>query len=167
MLRGVLNTCRVQKMPYPPPIPLPVPTAVQPRPVGTPGLTLDALELMSDEEAQSNEQLYHSVWLLRLSRLPPFQMDQPLYSSLGPSSSVWLIAVTRLLLLAEGAGSEGIACPRSEDMVCCVVVPRRQRRAHNTGALCLERPADIQCAPSKDGQAVDLQPVAACALWGD
>ncbi|CAK0781020.1 hypothetical protein CVIRNUC_005258 [Coccomyxa viridis] len=51
---------RVQKMPYPPPIPLPVPTAVQPRPDGIPGLTLDALELMSDEEAQSNEQLYHS-----------------------------------------------------------------------------------------------------------
>ena len=56
--------CRVQKMPYPPPIPLPVPTAVQPRPDGIPGLTLDALELMSDEEAQSNEQLYHSVWPL-------------------------------------------------------------------------------------------------------
>ena len=70
LLRGLLNLCRVQKMPYPPPIPLPVPTAVQPRPDGIPGLTLDALELMSDEEAQSNEQLYHSVWLLHLSRHP-------------------------------------------------------------------------------------------------
>ena len=64
---GLLNMRRVQKMPYPPPIPLPVPTTVQPRPDGIPGLTLDALELMSDEEAQSNEQLYHSVWLLHVS----------------------------------------------------------------------------------------------------
>lgn len=61
MLRGLGHMRRVQKMPYPPPIPLPVPTAVQPRPDGIAGLTLDALELMSDEEAQSNEQLYHSV----------------------------------------------------------------------------------------------------------
>ena len=57
-------------MPYPPPIPLPVPTAVQPQPDGIAGLTLDALELMSDEEAQSNEQLYHSVWPLASVWLP-------------------------------------------------------------------------------------------------
>ena len=54
---------RVQKMPYPPPIPLPVPTAVPPRPPGVGGTSLDNLGLMSDEEAESNEQLYHSVWL--------------------------------------------------------------------------------------------------------
>ena len=50
-------------MPYPPPIPLPVPTAVPPRPPGVAGTSLDNLGLMSDEEAESNEQLYHSVWL--------------------------------------------------------------------------------------------------------
>jgi hypothetical protein len=48
-------------MPYPPPIPLPVPAAVPPQPLDVPSMTLDALELMSEEEAQSNEQLYHSV----------------------------------------------------------------------------------------------------------
>ena len=59
---------RVQKMPYPPPIPLPVPTAVPPRPTGVAGASLDNLGLMSDEEAESNEQLYHSVWLCPLSQ---------------------------------------------------------------------------------------------------
>lgn len=48
-------------MPYPPPIPLPVPTAVPPKPPAVMGTALDTLDLMSDEEAQSNEQLYHSV----------------------------------------------------------------------------------------------------------
>ena len=48
-------------MPYPPPIPLPVPTAAPPRPPGVAGTSLDNLGLMSDEEADSNEQLYHSV----------------------------------------------------------------------------------------------------------
>ena len=62
MLKGFLvRCCRVQKMPYPPPIPLPVPAAVPPQPPDVAGVTLDALELMSEEEAQSNEQLYHSV----------------------------------------------------------------------------------------------------------
>jgi hypothetical protein len=57
----LVRCCRVQKMPYPPPIPLPVPAAVPPQPPDVAGMTLDALELMSEEEAESNEQLYHSV----------------------------------------------------------------------------------------------------------
>ena len=59
-------------MPYPPPIPLPVPTAVPPKPAGVEGTTLDNLGLMSDEEAESNEQLYHSVRPCpsKLPRLP-------------------------------------------------------------------------------------------------
>lgn len=48
-------------MPYPPPIPLPVPASISPMPEDIVGLDLDSLGLMSPEEQQSNQQLYHSV----------------------------------------------------------------------------------------------------------
>jgi hypothetical protein len=48
-------------MPYPPPIPLPVPAAISAVPPEIVGLGLDSLGLMSPEEQQSNQQLYHSV----------------------------------------------------------------------------------------------------------
>lgn len=48
-------------MPYPPPIPLPVPTALAPLPPELTCYGLDSLSLMSPEEEQSNQQLYHCV----------------------------------------------------------------------------------------------------------
>ena len=74
---GALNACfcavcRVLKMPYPPPIPLPVPSALAPLPGACVSLDLEALGLMTAEEQQSNQQLYHCVRLLKssLNRLP-------------------------------------------------------------------------------------------------
>ncbi|CAL8468600.1 g8140 [Coccomyxa elongata] len=51
---------RMSKMPYPPPIPLPVPAAISPVPPDIVNLELDSVGLMSPEEQQSNQQLYHS-----------------------------------------------------------------------------------------------------------
>lgn len=48
-------------MPYPPPIPLPVPAAINSVPPEIVNLELDSVGLMSPEEQQSNQQLYHSV----------------------------------------------------------------------------------------------------------
>ena len=51
-------------MPYPPPIPLPVPAAISSVPPQIVNLGLDSVGLMSPEEQQSNQQLYHSVGTL-------------------------------------------------------------------------------------------------------
>ena len=82
---------RVQKMPYPPPIPLPVPTAVPARPPGVAGTDLDNLGLMSDEEADSNEQLYHSVGLCSASH--PGCL--PAHAYIGFSSSCVMTSASR------------------------------------------------------------------------
>jgi hypothetical protein len=53
-------------MPYPPPLPLPVPTSISPMQWEIVGLDLDSLGLMTPEEEQSNQQLYHTVRAFQL-----------------------------------------------------------------------------------------------------
>lgn len=52
---------RVMSMPYPPPSLLPIPTGLVHLPQPIAGLELHDLQLMTAEEEQSNQQLFHSV----------------------------------------------------------------------------------------------------------
>ena len=82
--------CRVLKMPYPPPIPLPVPSALAPLPPDALCYGLDSLGLMSPEEEQSNQQLYHCV-----SACPPRNLGTP--NNPGPSLAFDALALSAYL----------------------------------------------------------------------
>ncbi len=87
-------------MPYPPPIPLPVPAAISPVPPEIVNLELDSVGLMSPEEQQSNQQLYHSVRAL----YPLKSTTSNLHSRLCLCSSS-LLHVSKRAVRAAHAGS--------------------------------------------------------------